>query len=62
MTFTIRLQYFVLAALLVGGRAVAVPFGADGGAALQAVFNNVTINPAGASSVNVLTDEVAADS
>ena len=59
--FIVRMQLFALAALLVGARAVAVPF-ADGGVALQTVLNNITVNPLGASSVNVLTDEVSPDS
>jgi hypothetical protein len=46
----------IMALIMVGGRAMAVPFG-DGGAGLQAALDNITIGPnPGVSSTNVLTD------
>ena len=43
---------------LMAGSAMALPFGADGGAALQGVFDSITTNPVGNSSVDVTTDMI----
>ncbi len=47
----------IMAMMMIGGRAMAVPFG-DGGFALQGVLDNITQSPPNNSSINVLTDEV----
>ncbi|MGA1865293.1 MAG: PEP-CTERM sorting domain-containing protein [bacterium] len=48
----------IIALMMIGGRANAVPFG-DGGVGLQTALNNITLGPnPGVSSTNVLTDEV----
>jgi hypothetical protein len=51
------LIFLILSLFLVAGSAMAVPFG-DGGTALQAVLDGITVNPPGNSSVDVTTDEV----
>ncbi|MGA1864939.1 MAG: PEP-CTERM sorting domain-containing protein [bacterium] len=51
----------IMTLMMIGGRASAVPFG-DGGVALQAVLDNITIGPnPGNSSTNVLTDALPDD-
>lgn len=46
----------IMALMMIGGRATAVPFG-DGGVGLQAALDNITLLPvSGVSSTNVLTD------
>jgi len=47
----------LLICMLIPGVALALPFG-DGGAGLQTVLNNITTNPLGNSSVNVLSDSL----
>jgi hypothetical protein len=51
------LMFSLISFFLVAGSAMAVPFG-DGGTALQAVLDDITVNPSGNSSVDVTTDEV----
>jgi hypothetical protein len=49
----------IMALTMIGGRAMAVPFG-DGGVALQGVLDNITVAPnPGVSSTNVLTDALS---
>jgi hypothetical protein len=53
------LVFLVVAAFLMAGSALAVPFG-DGGASLQQVFDDITVGPvAGDSSIDVVGDEMA---
>ena len=51
------LVFLILSVFLVAGSAIAVPFGSDGGSALQGVLDNITVG--GDSSVDVTTDYLA---
>ncbi len=52
----LAVMIFMLAMAVASGSALAVPFGADGGSALQGVLDDITVTPSGDSSIDVTTD------